>query len=89
MNIKSLQYCHSVYGKRHNLGVIVLDIFKQPFSIMILLGLLTSYFKITIPEFILESSTMLGATATPCALFAIGMALGSEKNIVYFKKNNT
>ena len=68
--------------RRHNLGVIVLDIFKQPFSIMILLGLLTSYFKITIPDFILESSTMLGATATPCALFAIGMALGSEKKVI-------
>lgn len=60
------------------LRTVGLGLVKNPMIVAITVGLLWSGFKIPIPAPLGEFVTLLGAAATPCALFAIGASLASK-----------
>jgi predicted permease len=60
------------------LRTVGLGLIKNPMIVAITLGLLWSGFQIPIPEPMNEFLTLLGAAATPGALFAIGASLASK-----------
>lgn len=61
-------------NQKINFFVIIKKIFAFPPFIALFLGLVCKFF--TLPEFIFEPLHILGASATPVALFAIGLNLG-------------
>ncbi len=66
---------------RMSLGVIrtvAVGLLKNPMIVSIVLGLLWSTFSLPVPAPAGEFLTLLGAAATPCALFAIGASLASK-----------
>ncbi|MBT8414760.1 MAG: AEC family transporter [Boseongicola sp.] len=66
---------------RMSLGVfrtVAIGLLKNPMIVSITLGLLWSAFSLPIPAPVGEFLTLLGAAATPGALFAIGASLASK-----------
>ena len=66
---------------RMSLGIlrtVGIGLLKNPMIVSISLGLLWSALSIPIPQPLEEFMTILGASATPCALFAIGASLASK-----------
>ena len=59
-------------------GTILLGLVKNPMIVSITLGLLWSSFALPVPVPVNEFLTLLGAAATPGALFAIGASLASK-----------
>ncbi len=57
---------------------IAIGLLKNPMIVAISLGLLWSGLNIPIPDPMNEFLSILGAAATPCALFAIGASLASK-----------
>ena len=55
-----------------------LGLIKNPMIVAISLGLLWSAFEIPLPAPLLDFVSILGAAATPCALFAVGASLASK-----------
>ena len=60
------------------IGSIVLGLMKNPMIVAILLGLLWAAFAVPIPDPVNEFLILLGAAATPGALFAIGASLATK-----------
>lgn len=60
------------------LGSVGMGLLKNPMIVSIVLGLSYSAFDVPLPGPVLEFVTLLGAAATPCALFAIGASLASK-----------
>ncbi len=66
---------------RMSLGVfrtVLVGLLKNPMIVSIVLGLLWSTFSLPVPVPVDEFITLLGAAATPGALFAIGASLASK-----------
>lgn len=59
-------------------GLLVLGLAKNPMLVAMVAGLLWSAFRLPVPAPADEFLTLLGAAATPCALFAIGASLASK-----------
>ncbi len=60
------------------LGTIGIGLLKNPMIVSIMLGFAWSGFRLPMPEVGREFLTLLGAAATPGALFAIGASLASK-----------
>lgn len=60
------------------LGTVLMGLVKNPMIVSITLGLVWSYFALPMPAPADEFLTLLGAAATPGALFAIGASLASK-----------
>ncbi|MBV1863214.1 MAG: AEC family transporter [Rhodobacteraceae bacterium] len=60
------------------IGSIVVGLTKNPMIVAILLGLLWAAFAVPIPDPVNEFLILLGAAATPGALFAIGASLATK-----------
>ncbi len=60
------------------LGTVVMGLLKNPMIVSIILGFAWSGFRLPMPEVGREFLTLLGAAATPGALFAIGASLASK-----------
>ncbi|MCB2115986.1 MAG: AEC family transporter [Rhodobacteraceae bacterium] len=58
--------------------VLVLGLLKNPMIVAMVAGLLWSGLKLPVPQPLEEFMTLLGAAATPGALFAIGASLASK-----------
>lgn len=59
-------------------ATVIIGLVKNPMIVSIVLGLLWSSFALPIPAPVDEFLTLLGAAATPGALFAIGASLASK-----------
>ncbi len=59
-------------------GTVALGLFRNPMIVSISLGLLWSALSLPIPQPMAEFLEILGAAATPGALFAIGASLASK-----------
>ena len=62
----------------HIFGTVLMGLLKNPMIVSIVLGLAWSSFALPIPAPVDEFLTILGAAATPGALFAIGASLASK-----------
>ena len=60
------------------LGTVGKGIISNPMLVSIFLGLMVSTFEVPVPGPLNEFLGILGAAATPCALFAIGASLASK-----------
>ncbi len=60
-------------SKEKRIKNVILNVFKLPLFWSILLGASFSFFKIPLPEFLISSIKMLSQTASPVALFAVGI----------------
>ena len=60
------------------LGTVAMGLLKNPMIVSIVLGFAWSGFRLPMPEVGREFLTLLGAAATPGALFAIGASLASK-----------
>lgn len=70
-------------NQKTNFFTNIKKIFTFPPFIALFLGLVCKFF--TLPEFIFEPLRMLGASATPIALFAIGLNLGFLSIVASYK----
>lgn len=70
------------YGKIKNS---IINIAKNPIIIGILLGLISSLLNIKLPAFANKAATMIGNTATPIALLAIGGGFDTKQAITKLK----
>ncbi|MEM9642663.1 MAG: AEC family transporter [Pseudomonadota bacterium] len=57
---------------------VVLGLLKNPMIMSIAAGILWSYYQLPVPGPVGEFTALLGAAATPCALFAIGASLADK-----------
>ena len=60
------------------LWTVAVGLAKNPMIVSITLGLIVSAFSVPIPRFVNDFLSILGAAATPGALFAIGASLASK-----------
>ena len=65
-------------GSGSILGYLIKSLLHNPLLIASALGALISLFSITVPAPVLSMTSMLGATASPCALFCMGMILSAQ-----------
>ena len=62
----------------HIFGTVLLGLVKNPMIVSIVLGLIWSSYALPVPTPVDDFLTLLGAAATPGALFAIGASLASK-----------
>ncbi|WP_135447967.1 MULTISPECIES: AEC family transporter [Tabrizicola] len=60
------------------LGILGVGLLKNPMIVSVVLGILWGTTGLTLPAPVNEFLTLLGAAATPCALFAIGASLAGR-----------
>ena len=72
-------------GKKLHMGELVLNIFKNPILIGILLALPFSFFNVEFPVFIDKAMQNVANTATPLALISIGAGFEGKKAIKKIK----
>jgi malonate transporter and related proteins len=60
------------------LGILTLGLAKNPMIVSVVLGILWGATGLALPGPVNEFMTLLGAAATPCALFAIGASLAGR-----------
>ncbi len=60
------------------LGILLLGLAKNPMIVAIVAGLSWSALDVPMPPTLFEFVSLLGAAATPCALFAIGASLAEK-----------
>ncbi|MEM7443421.1 MAG: AEC family transporter [Pseudomonadota bacterium] len=69
-------------SKGRHIGHALLDVFlalvKNPLVVAPMLGLLASYLRLPVPLPVANLFDLLGAAASPCALFAIGLFMSSR-----------
>ena len=63
---------------KDTIGRVLLGVVQNPMIVALVLGLLWAALKTPMPGPIYEFLTILGAAATPCALFAIGASLAAR-----------
>lgn len=59
-------------------GVLAVGLAKNPMIVSVVLGIAWGATRLTLPSPVAEFMTLLGAAATPCALFAIGASLAGR-----------
>ena len=67
------------------LGRTILDIFKNPILLSILISLLFVFFGLRLPAFLDKTISSIGSTATPLALISIGAGFEGRKAIKKIK----
>lgn len=67
-------------GQKKNLvRNIILNLFKNPLIIAVILGIVVASMKITLPGILVTSMDMLTASVTPTVLIVIGLFIGKSK----------
>lgn len=69
----------------HDIGKTILDIFKNPILLSILISMLFVFSGLRLPAFLNKTINSIGATATPLALISIGAGFEGRKAIKKIK----